>query len=150
MRERREQGVRLMEQWIAHPCMWLRRTALLHQVHCYIKCMDCEQSLCTAISILLTCCLPPWLSLYFPTIAPHAHTHTHTHTQLSYKTDTDRTRLFKFCLAVADEDEFFIRKAIGWSLREYSRTDKTAVREFVEKNREKLSNLSAREALKHC
>ena len=80
----------------------------------------------------------------------HCFSHTHTHTQLSYKTDTDRTRLFKFCLAVADEDEFFIRKAIGWSLREYSRTDKTAVREFVEKNREKLSNLSAREALKHC
>ena len=31
--QRKEKGVALMEQWIASPCLWLRRTALLHQVH---------------------------------------------------------------------------------------------------------------------
>ena len=31
--QRKEKGVALMEQWITHPCMWLRRTAILHQVY---------------------------------------------------------------------------------------------------------------------
>ena len=31
--QRKEKGVAIMEQWIASPCLWLRRTALLHQVH---------------------------------------------------------------------------------------------------------------------
>ena len=57
--------------------------------------------------------------------------------------------LFKFCLAVAGEEEFFIRKAIGWALRQYSWTDSNAVRQFVETNRDSLSKLSVREASKH-
>ncbi|QCT74092.1 DNA alkylation repair protein [Macrococcoides canis] len=45
-----------------------------------------------------------------------------------------------------DESEFFIRKAIGWILREYSKTDADYVINFV--NTHELSNLSTREALK--
>jgi 3-methyladenine DNA glycosylase AlkD len=45
-----------------------------------------------------------------------------------------------------DSQEFFIRKAIGWALREYSKTNPVWVSQFVTKN--KLSNLSVREALK--
>ena len=44
--------------------------------------------------------------------------------------------------------EFFIRKAIGWALREYSKTDARAVRSFVRKHDAELSGLSKREALK--
>lgn len=46
-------------------------------------------------------------------------------------------------------DRFFIRKAIGWALREYGKTDPGAVRAFVEGERDFLSPLSVREALKH-
>lgn len=45
--------------------------------------------------------------------------------------------------------EFFIRKAIGWALRDHARTDPEWVRSFVEAHRERLSGLSRREALKH-
>jgi 3-methyladenine DNA glycosylase AlkD len=45
--------------------------------------------------------------------------------------------------------EFFIRKAIGWVLREYARTDSDWVRDFVDAHGERLSGLSRREALKH-
>lgn len=44
--------------------------------------------------------------------------------------------------------EFFINKAIGWILREYSRTNPNWVIDFVEKNESELSNLSKREALR--
>ncbi|MBM3115722.1 DNA alkylation repair protein [Jeongeupia naejangsanensis] len=69
--------------------------------------------------------------------------------QLGYKTDTDTTRLFGYCRALADHPDFFIRKAIGWALRQYARTDADAVRGFVATERERLSPLSVREALKH-
>lgn len=69
--------------------------------------------------------------------------------QLAYKEDTDTEALFRRCAAMAHEEEFFIRKAIGWALRQHSRTDPTAVREFVEAHPE-LSALSKREALKYC
>jgi 3-methyladenine DNA glycosylase AlkD len=45
--------------------------------------------------------------------------------------------------------DFFIRKAIGWALRTYDRTDPTWVRSFVDKRRERLAPLTIREALKH-
>ncbi|QMV44142.1 DNA alkylation repair protein [Cohnella cholangitidis] len=67
--------------------------------------------------------------------------------QLRYKQRTDVARLFDYILRCKDEKEFFIRKAIGWALREYSKTDETAVREFVSVN--ELSPLSEREALKY-
>lgn len=91
--------LKVMDEWIVHEDMWLRRTAILHQ--------------------------------------------------LSYKGDTDTDRLFRYCLLCSDEKEFFIRKAIGWALREYFKHDSKAVKQFVSDNADRLSNLSKREALKH-
>jgi 3-methyladenine DNA glycosylase AlkD len=68
--------------------------------------------------------------------------------QLRYKGDTDAERLFGYCASRAEHKDFFIRKAIGWSLREYAYTDPEAVREFVAEHPE-LSGLSKREALKN-
>jgi 3-methyladenine DNA glycosylase AlkD len=67
--------------------------------------------------------------------------------QLHAKEHTDTARLFGYCDRRAGDREFFIRKAIGWALREYSKTDAAAVRQFVGAHPE-LSPLSAREALK--
>lgn len=69
--------------------------------------------------------------------------------QLRYKDATDTERLFRYCLTRADEPDFFIRKAIGWCLREYAKTDPDAVRDFVDGARDRLSPLSVREATKH-
>ncbi|WP_432722857.1 DNA alkylation repair protein [Jeongeupia wiesaeckerbachi] len=69
--------------------------------------------------------------------------------QLGYKADTDTKRLFGYCRTLAGHPDFFIRKAIGWVLRQYARTDADAVRAFVEAERMTLSPLSVREALKH-
>jgi 3-methyladenine DNA glycosylase AlkD len=68
---------------------------------------------------------------------------------LKHKKQTDAAQLFKHCLKRADEPEFFIRKAIGWALREYSKTDPRAVRAFLTRNRKLLSNLSYTEGSKH-
>ncbi|MBL8429768.1 MAG: DNA alkylation repair protein [Dechloromonas sp.] len=69
--------------------------------------------------------------------------------QLDRKEKTDEARLFEYCRRCANEQEFFIRKAIGWALRQYARTNPAAVRQFLDTNREKLSALSFREAAKH-
>ena len=69
--------------------------------------------------------------------------------QVGLKGDTDPDRLFRFCAARMDEKEFFIRKAIGWALREYAKTDPQAVADFATQNRDPLSGLSYREATKH-
>ena len=69
--------------------------------------------------------------------------------QLSWKRETDEKRLFAYCLQCAGEQEFFIRKAIGWALRQHARVAPDAVQVFVDKHRERLSPLSVREALKH-
>ncbi len=69
--------------------------------------------------------------------------------QLAWKGATDEARLFRYCLHCAHEPEFFIRKAIGWALRQYARTAPEAVRRFVLQNRANLSGLSIREATKH-
>ncbi|WP_047243020.1 DNA alkylation repair protein [Chromobacterium subtsugae] len=66
--------------------------------------------------------------------------------QLYWKRDTDAARLFRYCAANAADPEFFIRKAIGWALREYAYTDPDAVRGFVAAA--PLAPLSRREALK--
>lgn len=68
--------------------------------------------------------------------------------QLRYKGDTDADRLFGYCASRAGHPDFFIRKAIGWALREYAYTDPEAVRQFVAGHPE-LSGLSRREALKN-
>ena len=66
--------------------------------------------------------------------------------QNKHKHLTDRKRLFRYCLARSDEQEFFIRKAVGWALREYSYSAPQAVREFLLAHRDKLSPLSFKEA----
>ena len=70
--------------------------------------------------------------------------------QLSYKEATDEKRLFKHCTRTMEEKEFFIRKAIGWALRQYARTNPQAVRTFLAQHKSSLSPLSYREAGKYC
>ncbi|MFE5541533.1 DNA alkylation repair protein [Streptomyces sp. NPDC056492] len=69
--------------------------------------------------------------------------------QLRYKSATDTGRLFAYCRRQSGHPDFFIRKAIGWALREYAKTDPEAVRAFVAAQRGSLSPLSVREALKN-
>ncbi|OEZ97782.1 DNA alkylation repair enzyme [Janthinobacterium sp. HH107] len=69
--------------------------------------------------------------------------------QLGWRADTDAGWLFDAALALAHEDEFFIRKAIGWALRVYARHAPTEVLAFATEHRQRLSPLSYREALKH-
>ena len=68
--------------------------------------------------------------------------------QLGFGAGTDPDRLFRYCRARAGDGEFFLRKAIGWALRQYSKTDEASVRRFVADNAGALSPLSQREALK--
>jgi 3-methyladenine DNA glycosylase AlkD len=68
--------------------------------------------------------------------------------QLRYRTDTDAARLFDYCLRRANETDFFIWKAIGWALREYSKTDGGGVVRFLRDNDAVLPGLSKREAMK--
>ncbi|MCZ6642540.1 MAG: DNA alkylation repair protein [Gammaproteobacteria bacterium] len=68
--------------------------------------------------------------------------------QLKYKTRTDEKLLFHALEASMDEKEFFLEKAIGWALREYSKSCPEVVIDYVEKHGPRLSNLSKREALK--
>lgn len=69
--------------------------------------------------------------------------------QLRFKEKTDSETLFRYCRLRSAEHEFFIRKAIGWSLRQYARVAPDAVRGFLRENRSRLSPLSLREAGKH-
>ena len=85
-----------LDVWITDQDMWLRRTALLSQIH--------------------------------------------------HMEDTDEGRLFGYCLQTADETAFFIRKTIGWALRDYSATAPERVLTFLHHNRRRLSSLSFREA----
>ena len=66
--------------------------------------------------------------------------------QLGWRLETDTARLFAYAEALAPESDFFIRKAIGWALRDYARWNPQAVRDFVTAMGERLSPLSAREA----
>ena len=67
--------------------------------------------------------------------------------QNRWKERTDVDRLFRQCLAQAAHPDFFLRKAIGWALRELSKTDPDAVRGFVAEHESELSPLSRKEAL---
>ena len=69
--------------------------------------------------------------------------------QLHYKGSSDEERLFGYCVLQAGHPDFFIRKAIGWALREYAYTAPEAVRAFLDRERGSLSALSVREAAKH-
>lgn len=85
--------------WAKDDNMWVRRSAILCQLHAKAK-MDLE---------LLYACIEPSIT----------------------------------------SKEFFLRKAIGWVLRQYANTDPDEVRRYVTTNEERLSPLSKREALKH-
>lgn len=99
VKKHRDDGKNVMEEWIDHENMWLRRTAILHQ--------------------------------------------------LSYKEETDEKVLFRFCSLRAQEEEFFIRKAIGWALRQYAWTSGSRVKKYLLKHKKELSSLSFKEAAKH-
>jgi 3-methyladenine DNA glycosylase AlkD len=66
--------------------------------------------------------------------------------QLNYKQDIDFELLCEIVRENLGSQEFFINKAIGWALRQYTRVDPQAVRKFVAET--PLHPLSAREALK--
>lgn len=85
--------------WAQDDNMWIRRSAILCQLHAKMK-MDLD---------LLYACIEPSIT----------------------------------------SKEFFLRKAIGWVLRQYARTDPEEVRRYVAANEERLSPLSKREAMKH-
>jgi 3-methyladenine DNA glycosylase AlkD len=67
--------------------------------------------------------------------------------QLKYKKNTDTLLLTDYINKCTGTSEFFLNKAIGWTLREYLKTDKDWVLDFVVKHN--LSSLSKREALKN-
>ena len=69
--------------------------------------------------------------------------------QLSSKEETDTELLAQIIVNCLGSNEFFINKAIGWALREYSKTNSQWVREFIEKHREKMCSLSIKEASKY-
>ncbi|MFE7645973.1 DNA alkylation repair protein [Streptomyces phaeoluteigriseus] len=69
--------------------------------------------------------------------------------QLGYKDRTDADRLFGYCLRQSGHPDFFVRKAIGWCLREYAKTDPDAVRAFLARERGRFAPLTVREALKN-
>lgn len=68
--------------------------------------------------------------------------------QLKYGKETDEDILSAAILAHDNSTEFFVRKAQGWSLRQYSKTNPQFVRQFIEANPQ-LSGLTKREAMKY-
>lgn len=88
-----------LRKWAIHPNIWLRRSAILAQLH--------------------------------------------------FKADTDLPLLYDCIHPSLGRPEFFLRKAIGWALRQYARTNPEAVVQYVQDHRSRLSPLSVREALKH-
>jgi 3-methyladenine DNA glycosylase AlkD len=69
--------------------------------------------------------------------------------QLGWRAQTDQERLFRYALTLAPETDFFIRKVMGWALRDHARTQPDAVRDFLTRHAEHLSALTRREAGKH-
>ncbi len=69
--------------------------------------------------------------------------------QLMRKERTDTALLERIIVNNLDETEFFITKAIGWALRQYSKTDPAWVGAFIERYRHRLAALSIREASKY-
>ena len=69
--------------------------------------------------------------------------------QLGFKADTDLKLLYDCIRPSIGEKEFFLRKAIGWALRQFAKTDAKEVSRYVGEHEGKLSPLSKREALKN-
>lgn len=66
--------------------------------------------------------------------------------QLDYKEKTDALLLFRYIHRRADSREFFVQKAAGWALREYSKRNPEAVQHFIQTTT--LPKLTVREGLK--
>lgn len=69
--------------------------------------------------------------------------------QLSFKRETDLELLYANIKPNLRDREFFIRKAIGWALRQYAHTDPQAIARYVLAHETELSGLSRREAMKN-
>ncbi|HEU5161528.1 MAG TPA: DNA alkylation repair protein [Thermoanaerobaculia bacterium] len=69
--------------------------------------------------------------------------------QLGFKDATDLPLLYACIEPSLGSKEFFLRKAIGWALRQYAWTDPDEVRRYVRANEERMSGLTKREALKN-
>lgn len=69
--------------------------------------------------------------------------------QLFFKEKTDLRLLYACIEPSLDSKEFFLRKAIGWALRQYAKTNPDEIVRYVDEHSEQLSGLSKREALKN-
>ena len=69
--------------------------------------------------------------------------------QLLRKEKTDTDLLEKILVNNLNHTEFFINKAIGWALRDYSKTNPQWVKDFIEKYKNNMASLSIREASKY-
>ena len=69
--------------------------------------------------------------------------------QLLRKEETDTELLEKILVNNLGQTEFFINKAIGWALRDYSKTNADWVRDFIQRHREEMAALSIREGSKY-
>ena len=69
--------------------------------------------------------------------------------QLGLKDKTDVELLEQIILNCFGTDEFFINKAIGWDLRDYSKTNPNWVKDFIKKYKNKMNDLSIKEASKY-
>lgn len=68
---------------------------------------------------------------------------------MSLKDKVDEQILDNILVNNLGNSEFFINKAIGWALRDYSKFNPEWVREFIKKNKANMTNLSIREASKY-
>ena len=69
--------------------------------------------------------------------------------QLLRKEETDTELLEKILVNNLGQTEFFINKAIGWALRDYSKTNPNWVKDFIERHRAEMAALSIREGSKY-
>jgi 3-methyladenine DNA glycosylase AlkD len=69
--------------------------------------------------------------------------------QLGHGTETDLDLLAFAIERNVDDPSFWLRKGIGWALRQYARTDPAWVQAYVDQLGDRLSGLSRREATKH-
>jgi 3-methyladenine DNA glycosylase AlkD len=69
--------------------------------------------------------------------------------QLARRDKTDTQLLDRILVNNLGQTEFFINKAIGWALRDFSKTNPDWVREFIERHRNEMASLSIREASKY-
>lgn len=69
--------------------------------------------------------------------------------QLGWRDETDTARLFRYAEILAPEKEFFIRKAVGWALRDFARWNPDAIRRYMQERSGIFCGLTFREATKH-